>query len=204
MAENKEYIFGIADIEIGEGEDKINFDGKDYLQAEGGSLSLTPSYAEITVADFGETVVQRRLTGWEGQVTISAAQEDAKILKLALASTEPITSTDGGEEGAMDARIGSKPQGRRVRVHPRYLPDSVREMDWVIYNAAATEGFERAFDAEQGNIEITLNMMPREGFNASEPGNFFYRGGTDPNADEDNGNDDGGNGDGGEEESPNS
>lgn len=196
MAENKEYIFGIADIEIGEGEDKISFDGSDYLQAEGGSLSLTPSYAEIQVADFGETIVERRLTGWEGQVTIVAAQEDAKILKLALASTEPIPGVDGDSEGAMDARIGSKPQGRKVRIHPRFLPDSVRELDWNIYNMASIEGFEREFGPEQGNINITLNMMPREGFNASEPGNFFYRGGVDPHADEDNG-------DGGEDDSPN-
>ncbi len=189
MPDNKEFIFGVADIEIGEGEDKISFDGKDYLQAEGGSLTLTPSYAEITVADFGETIVERRLTGWEGQVSIVAAQEDAKILKLALASTEPITDTNGGAEGAMDARIGSKPQGRKVRIHPRYLPDSVREMDWFIYNMASIEGFERSFGAEQGNINITLSMMPREGFDASKPGNFFYRGGVDPNANEDNGND---------------
>ncbi|MFD1066691.1 hypothetical protein [Oceanobacillus locisalsi] len=197
MAEKKEIVFGIADITIGEGEDQISFDGKNYLQAEGGTLELTPTYAEITVADAGETIIERRLNGWEGSVTISAAEEDVDILEVALASTERITNTDGGADGAMDAKIGSKPKGRKVRVHPRHLPESVQDMDWVIYNMAATEGFSREYGAEQGNIEITLTMMPREGFDFSEPGNFFYRGSVDPNAD------DSGGSDGGGEDSPN-
>ncbi len=182
MAE-KEYIFGVSDIEIGEGDNKIKFDGKDYLQAEGGSLNLTPQYAEFQFADFGETIVERRLTGWEGTVTIVVGQEDAELLELALASTEDITDTDGGEVvGAMDAQIGTKVKGRKVRIHPRILPDSVKDMDWTIYNMASIGGFEREYNPEQGNYSIELTMMPREGFDASKPGNFFYRGGVDPNA----------------------
>lgn len=181
MAESKEYVFGVADIEIGEGDDKIKFDGKEYLQAEGGSLELTPQYEEFTFEDFGETVVERRLSGWEGQVSIVAGQEDSKILELALASTEPIKDTDGGEDGAMDAAIGTKVKGRKVRIHPRILPDSIKDRDWTVYNMASTEGFSREYNQEQGNVEITLTMMPREGFDASKPGNFFYRGGVDPN-----------------------
>lgn len=193
MAEEKDnYIFGVADIYIGEGKDQISFDGKEYLQAEGGSLSLTPQYTDFQFADFGETVVQRRLAGWEGEVTIVAGQEDAKILELALASTEPITDTGSdGETGVMDAKIGTKLKGRKVRIHPRVLPDSIKDMDWTIYNMASTEGFEREYNAEQGNVTITLTMMPRSEFDASKPANFFYRGGVDPNAEEEDGSDDG-------------
>src|SRR5699024_3131991 len=120
MPDKKEYIFGVADIEIGEGDNQIKFDGKEYLQAEGGTLSLTPQYTEFTFEDFGETVVDRRLSGWEGTVTIVAGQEDAEILELALASTEAITDTGGGDTvGVMDAAIGTKLVGRKVRIHPR-------------------------------------------------------------------------------------
>ncbi|MDY0395427.1 hypothetical protein RWE15_14500 [Virgibacillus halophilus] len=163
------------------------------MQAEGGSLTLTPQYEDFTFADFGETVVEKRLKGWEGEVKVVAGQEDVNILELALASTESITDTDGGTSGAMDAKIGTKLIGRRVNIHPRILPDSVKDMDWTIYNMASTEGFTREYNQEQGNVEITLTMMPREGFDASKPGNFFYRGGVDPNANEnDGGNDDSG------------
>lgn len=186
MADNKEYIFGVADIEIGEGKDAIKFDGKDYLQAEGGSLSLEPQYTEFQFEDFGETIVERRLSGWEGTITIVAGQEDVEILELALASTQPITDTGSGDStGAMDAAIGTKVKGRKVRIHPRILPDSVKDMDWVVYNMASIGGFEREYNQEQGSISIELTMMPREGFDAAKPGNFFYRGGTDPNAEED-------------------
>ncbi|HLR58917.1 MAG TPA: hypothetical protein VK094_00365 [Pseudogracilibacillus sp.] len=180
MAE-KEYIFGVADIEIGEGDNLIKFDGKDYLQAEGGSLALTPSYTEFQFEDFGETIVERRLAGWEGTVTIVAGQEDTEILDLALASTEKITDVDGGGDGVMDAAIGTKLKGRKVRIHPRILPESVKDMDWTIYNMNSTEGFEREYNQEQGSVTITLTMSPREDFDASKPGNFFYRGGVDPN-----------------------
>lgn len=185
MPKNKEYIFGVADIEIGEGDNKIKFDGKDYLQAEGGSLNLTPQYTEFTFADFGETIVERRLSGWEGTVTIVVGQEGAELLELALASMEDITDTVGGEVvGAMDAQIGKKVEGRKVRIHPRILPDSVKDMDWTIYNMASIGGFEREYNPEQGNYSIELTMLPRIGFDASKPGNFFFRGPIDPNADE--------------------
>lgn len=182
MANDKEYIFGLADISIGDGPTTIKFDGKEYLQAEGGSLSLTPTYTEFTFADFGDTVVERRLSGWEGSVTIVAGQEDAKLLELALASTEEVTDTESGVSGVMDAKIGTKLIGRKVTIHPRGLPESVKDMDWTIYNMAATEGFEREYNQEQGNVSITLSMMPRIDFDASKPGNFFFRGATDPNA----------------------
>src|SRR5699024_5238648 len=97
MAENKEYIFGVADIEVVEGKDAITFDGKDYLLAQCGSLSLEPQYTEFQFEDFGETIVERRLYGWEGTLTIVAGQEYVNILQLVLASTEEFTDTDGGE-----------------------------------------------------------------------------------------------------------
>lgn len=93
--ESKDYVFGVADITIGEGDNLIEFNGKDYLQADGGELTLTPQFTEFQFADFGETIVDRRLSGWEGSVTIVAGQEDAKILELALGTTTDVMdSTD--------------------------------------------------------------------------------------------------------------
>lgn len=176
MAE-KEYMFGVADVTIGGDVDPIKFDGKDFLQAEGGSISIAPTYTEFTFEDFGETIVERRLSGWEGTVEVVAGQEDARLLDLALASTTKV-----GEDGATDAAIGTKLIGQKVRIHPRHLDADNKAMDWVIYNAASIEGFERDYASEQGSFTISLTMMPREGFDASKEGNFFYRGAKDPNA----------------------
>lgn len=183
MDKEKEYIFGVATITIGDEEsnDLIKFDGKDYLQAEGGELTLTPQFTEFTFEDFGETVIERRLSGWEGTLTIVAGQETAEILELALNSTEDITDTaDGDVVGSMDAKIGSKAVGRKVNIHPRFLPLSDKSQDFNIYNMASIEGMSRTYASEQGSISITLTMMPRQGFDASKAGNFFYRGAVDP------------------------
>ncbi|MUK89156.1 hypothetical protein GMD78_12310 [Ornithinibacillus sp. L9] len=181
--DQKEYVFGLADITIGEGEDVIKFDGKDYLQAEGGELTLTPLFADITFQDFGDTIVERRLTGWEGQLTIVVGQESADILELALGVTENITDATSSEVvGHMDGKIGTKVKGRKVNIHPRVLPVEEKSQDFNIYNMASIGGVTRGYANEQGNFPLTLTMMPREGFDASKPGNFFYRGGTDPNA----------------------
>lgn len=185
MPENKEYVFGVADITVGDEEEQIKFNGKDYLQSEGGELVLTPVYTEFQFQDFGETIVERRLAGWEGSLSIAAGQEDAKILDLALGSVEPITdSTSGDTVGSMDAAIGTKAKGRKVTIHPRMLPADDKSKDFTIYNVTSTEGLTRPYGAEQGTITITLTMQPREGFDASKPGNFFFRGPVDPNGTE--------------------
>ena len=179
MAQEKEIVYGLADITIGEGEDAIKFDGKDYLQAEGGEVSITPQFEDITVEDFGEVPIEKRLTGWEGELTVVAAQEDADILELALGATEKVEGETGG---SMDARIGTKLKGRKVVIHPRMLPAEDKSQDITIYNMASTEGLTRSYANEQGNVSLTLSMMPRENFDASKPGNFYYRGAVDPNA----------------------
>ncbi|MYL44587.1 hypothetical protein GLV94_02930 [Virgibacillus halodenitrificans] len=183
MAGEKAIVFGLADITIGDGVDALTFNGTDYLQAEGGELSLTPQFQDITVEDFGEVPIEKRLSGWEGQLKVVAAEEDAKILELALGATEDITDSVSSEVvGSMDAKIGTKLKGQKVVIHPRSLPASDKSRDITIYQMASTEGLTRSYANEQGNVEITLTLLPRQGFDASKPGNFFYRGGTDPNA----------------------
>src|SRR5699024_9690140 len=124
-------------------------------------------------------------------MTIVAGQEEVEILQLALASTGRIKSTDAdGKDGAMDAPRGTPAKGRHVNIHQRNLPKEVKDMDWNVYNMATSGALEREYAQDQGNISIELTTMRREGFDASKPGNFFYRGGTHPHGDEDGGNDD--------------
>ena len=176
--------FGLADITIGEGADAIAFDGLDELQAEGGDVTLTPVTEDIVIADYGTSPYDQRIVGYEGSVTIVAAQESIDVLQLALTASDPITETASGETvGIMDSAIGSSLRARAlpVRIHPRRLPDSVRDLDIFIYKMAANGDFTRGQANEQGNVTITLNMFPRDGMDPSKPGNFFYIGGVDPN-----------------------
>lgn len=177
--------FGLADITIGTGENAIAFDGLDELQAEGGEVTLTPVTEDIVIADYGSSPYDQRIVGYEGTVTIVAAQESIDVLQLALTATETITDTVSSEVvGIMDSPIGTSLRAKAlpVRIHPRRLPDSVTDLDINIYKMAANGDFTRGQANEQGSVTISLTMYPRDGMDPSKPGNFFYIGGIDPNA----------------------
>lgn len=177
------YSFGLADITIERDGVTMKFDGKEFLQADGGELSLTPAYRELKFKDTGDTTVEHRLAGWAGTVTFVVGQEDVQLMKLALSSVDEITDTVSSEVvGLTDSKMGSALRGYKVTIHPRVLPITDKRFDYVIYNMASTGGITKPYNDEQTTMTITLNMLPRLGFDASQPGNFFYTGPTDPNA----------------------
>lgn len=176
------YSFGLADITIDLDGTPLVFDGKDYLQADGGELSLVPEFREISFKDTGSTVVQRRLAGWAGTVTFVVGQEDHRLMKLALSAVDEITDTATTTAvGVTDQRIGTVLQGYRVTIHPRVLPSTDKRFDYTIYQMASTGGITKPYNDEQTTVTITLNMMPRVGMDASKGSNFFYTGPVDPN-----------------------
>lgn len=178
--------FGMANITIGEGTDAISFDGATHLQAEGGEITLEPSFEDIVIADFGTSVYDKRFTGMEGTVTIVAAEDTIKMLELAMNYADTITETADPETtvGLMDGKIGSsmRTKAKKVTIHPRQLPAGDTSMDITIYKMASIGGFTKSFANAQGNRTIELSMLPRDGFDANKPGNFYYVGGKDPNA----------------------
>lgn len=178
------YSFGLADITVSKGDEVLNINGADYLQVDGGEVSLTPTFRPLNFKDFGDTNVQQRLSGWGGTVSFVVGQEDLKLMKLALSAVDEISSADATPVvvGYTDSKMGTILEGYKVVIHPRGLPASDKRFDITIYQMASTGGLTKPYNDEQTSYTITLEMMPRIGFNASEPGNFFYTGPTDPNA----------------------
>lgn len=185
MALNTERIpFGLADITVGEGENAVKFDGKEEFQFEGGELTFTPILSDIVIGDFGESIYDQRITGYEGSLTISGAQETLENLKLAMSYLDEITNAETGEpSGFMDAKIGTSMRSRakKITIHPRVMGDD-RSLDITIYKMASNGEYTRSYANEQGSIPMTFAMYPRDGLDVSKPGNFFYIGETDPNA----------------------
>jgi hypothetical protein len=174
--------FGAADITIGEGADVVAFNGKDYFQADGGSVSLEPILSNITFIDFGEGDYDDRVNGWNGTVTVVGSQNDIKLLKVALSAADVVTDGTTMAETITDSKIGTslRSKGKKVTIHPREMGTDT-SLDIVIYNMTAANAFEREFNAEQGSFEIELKMYPKVGADASKRGNYFYIGSTDPN-----------------------
>jgi hypothetical protein len=181
----KEIPFGPADFIFNEGDtDSIAFDGSDQLQADGGSVTITANYEDITTIDFGSGPIDRRLVGYEIEVTIVAAQRNMKTLQLQMGHASTITETTGGEVvGLMDSPIGSSilDNAKQLRIHPREKGTDP-SFDIVIYRVASNGEYSNNYALEQGQQEMTFNAYPRDGADAKKPGNFFYVGGVDPNA----------------------
>jgi len=182
--QTKRIPFGMSDITVGEGANVMNFNGKDNLQAEGGELVITPQFTEVKVADFGESVYDKVLVGWEAKLTITAAEESIDNFELAMAATVAITdTTSGAKVGLMDAALGTslRSKAKRVKIHPRVL-GADQSLDITIYKMASDGDFNRSSANEQGNVTIEMSMFIRDNFDATKPGNFFYLGAKDPNA----------------------
>lgn len=177
------YSFGLADITLERDGKTLSFDGAQYLQADGGELSLVPVYRAIRFKDTGDTDVEQRLAGWTGTVTFVVGQEAVDLIQVALSSVDEILDDVTSDVvGLTDAKMGTALRGYKVTIHPRDLPVTDKRFDYVIYQMASTGGITKPYNDEQTKVTLTLTMMPRVGFDASKPGNFFYMGPVDPNA----------------------
>ncbi|MFC0188489.1 hypothetical protein ACFFJY_09340 [Fictibacillus aquaticus] len=183
MPEVSKIPFGLADITIGEGADIIKFDGKENLQAEGGEVSISPILEEMKIADFGDSTYDEYVNGYEGEVKIIAAKPTIKLMQLAMSYADAITDTTTSEVvGLMDSKIGTsmRDRAKKITIHPRVMGTD-KSLDINLYKMAAVGELTRAYENAQGNLEITLKLYPRDGFDANKPGNFFYIGPKDPN-----------------------
>lgn len=183
MSDTKRIPFGLADITIGEGAEAVKFDGVNYLQAEGGEVTIEPILQEVQIADFGDSVYDDILNGFTGEITIVAGNKDLRLLKETMSFVDGITSTQGGLlVGLTDAKLGTSMRSRakKVVIHPRIM-GADKSLDIVIYKMGAVSAYNENYDNEQGKHSITLKMYPRDGFDPNKVGNFFYIGGTDPN-----------------------
>lgn len=184
MADIENIPFGLSDITVGEGVDAVSFNGVNFFQGDGGEVTLTPILEEIKLADLGDSVYDEIVIGHEGEVKIVAAQEDIRILEAALSFMDSITdSGTGNTVGLMDAKIGSsmRAKAKKVTIHPRKM-GADKSLDITLYKMGGSGEYTRSYANEQGKIEATFKLYPRDNFDVSKPGNFYYIGATDPNA----------------------
>lgn len=184
-------IYGMADVIITNPDGTtVSFDGKvtdngtSFLQAEGAEFSFKPTFNDIKTADTGESNLDDRVSGYDLTVKLTATQEDLKLLEFALAGVSAIKDTGNTNTiGLTDAPLGASNRKRagKVTIHPRER-GADKSRDITIYKAAAKSDFTRAYKNQQGTFDIELQAYPRDGFDMSKPGNYFFMGATDPNA----------------------
>lgn len=182
MAQVKDVEFGMADFIFDEGKPtELRFDGKlceenSLLQAEGGSVELTPILEDITIADFGNGNFDQVVVGWEGTITIAASKSTLDVISKTLSGTVSV-DTEGVITTVTDAPIGSslRAGARSLRIHPRGMGADKSE-DIVIHKVANAGGLTKAFANEQGSYEMEFSIFPKDCADASKPNNYFYIG----------------------------
>lgn len=182
MAQPKDYEFGMADFIFDEGlETELRFDGKlceenSLLQAEGGSVELTPILEDIVLADFGNGNFDQIVVGWEGSISIVATKSTLDVISKTLSGTLSIDDA-GTLTTVTDAPIGSslRSSARSLRIHPRGMGADKSE-DIIIHKVANAGGLTKAFANEQGSYEMEFSIFPKDCADASKPNNYFYIG----------------------------
>lgn len=182
MAQPKDYEFGMADFIFDEGKPtELRFDGKlceenSLLQAEGGSVELTPILEDIVLADFGNGNFDQIVVGWEGSISIVATKSTLDVISKTLSGTISIDDT-GTLTTVTDAPIGSslRSSARSLRIHPRGMGADKSE-DIIIHKVANAGGLTKAFANEQGSYEMEFSIFPKDCADASKPNNYFYIG----------------------------
>lgn len=157
--------FGVCDILIN--------NVKMGIQADKATLSIEPTFKEIKIEDFGEGDYDKRLSGYKVAFEAVMGTETAENLKYGLISTEIV---NGSKTAYTDAPIGTSLRdnyGKPLRIHPRELPADNLDYDANIFLAVPSTKYSRDYGNEQGKVKISLDALPKQGFDVSKPENFF-------------------------------
>ncbi|AGK97411.1 IPT/TIG domain-containing protein [Clostridium pasteurianum] len=157
--------FGVCDIYV---------DGtKLGIQADKAILKIVPTFKSIKVEDFGDGDYDKRLSGYTVTFDAVMGTESAENLRYGLVAAEIVNGT---KTAYTDAQIGTSMRssyGKPLRIHPRELADDNLDYDANIFLAIPSTQYERDYSNDQSKVKISLDALPKNGFDVSKPENFF-------------------------------
>lgn len=127
----------IKNVQIGIQE--ITFGGRELGHTDGGcEFTYEPEYTDITVDLYGNTAVDKVLTGEVVKVTVPLAETTLDNMKMAIPTA---TVVEDATNGIKSLRIGSK-AGKRLsemaetlKLHPSWLPKDDKTFDITLHKA---------------------------------------------------------------------
>ncbi|MDC3413960.1 hypothetical protein [Terrihalobacillus insolitus] len=127
----------IANVQIGV--QKISFGGRDLGHTDGGcEFSYEPEYTDITVDLYGNTVVDKALTGEVVKVTVPLAETTLDNLKEAIPTGTIVEdATTGKKKLTIGSQAGKKLSAlaKELLLHPSWLPDADKSLDIKLFKA---------------------------------------------------------------------
>ncbi len=151
-----EWNVGLADVTYGGNDLPMLGDQCEVRVEEVVQELKAPAYA-------GETVLGLQNNGYIVTANVSFAEDSEEVIKLAL-------GIDGND--LTDQVIGKFKQGKELIFHPRSAGLD-KSKDIVIYNACIQGNLTRSYTNNQTYITVSFTAMPKEGYDLSQPDNFF-------------------------------
>lgn len=142
----------------------------------GVDFSAVPLYHEIKIDQFGQSIYDKRIVGWDVKGVIRVAESTYENIK---AMSAGMVEVIGGEKKKLhDAQLGTSMRagGKKLVIHPlENAIDDVSE-DIVIYLAAPDTPIDLKYNFEKERVlEVTMIGYPLEGggVNPGDPNAFF-------------------------------
>lgn len=152
----------ISNVQIGV--QKISYGGEDLGHTNGGcTFNYAPEYTDIVVDLYGNTPVDKALTGEVVTVTVPLAEVTLERLKNAIPTG---TLVEGVGDGAKRLEFGSI-AGKRLSanaqvlvLHPSWKPESDKSFDITLHKAVITGEVELAYTKdEQTTFEVEFTAI---------------------------------------------
>lgn len=135
---------------------KISFGGNDLGHTDGGcEFSYEPEYTDITVDLYGNTVVDKALTGEVVRVTVPLAETTLANLKEAIPTATLVEDTTSGKKKlTIGSTAGKKlsAMAKELVLHPSWLPDDDNTFDIKLHKAVIASEVALPFRKDEKTI----------------------------------------------------
>ncbi len=143
---------------------------------EGGvTLQVGAQYKDIKVDQHGQSIVDKRITGWDIRAIVPMSKTDYETIKGVAVFLE--------EDGSslQDRKLGSsmRAQGQPLTLHPSELPLVDTSQDVVFYLAIPTTPMELKYGYEDTRVyNVEFLALPKLDAETQDAGNFLSIGGA--------------------------
>ena len=135
---------------------------------DGVTFSYERSFADVYVDQYGETSIDKVLTGQNVSLTFQLAEDDYKSWNAAVPETTTVDGSAGDRvDLGADAGYSLRQDAGLLVIHPNSLAPTDKSLDINIYKAVSVENIEVSLkNDEQKVIEVTMEALVDESYNS--------------------------------------
>lgn len=135
---------------------------------DGVTFTYEREFTDVMVDQYGNTAIDKVLTGQNLQLTFQLAEDDYKSWQAAIPETNAIDGSVGDRvDLGADAGFSMRTESGLLVVHPNRLDPTDKTEDINVYKAVSTENIEVVLkNDEQKVIEVTMTALVDESYNS--------------------------------------